>query len=1014
MTDLPPDEDPWAWLHTRSDSDGPGWADAEVTAIVEPRPGTDAGRCIVALEAGDFTPDEIVVDDARPDQPGEWLWIVPADCEPAPEALRALLVSLGRRPELDVIGPLLVEPRRRGPGTLVRQFGQTVTATGRIRGLVPPGELYQGQLQTTDALATDAAGMLVRGDLWRRLDGFNRELPAGLRGADFCWRARLAGSEVAAEPSAQVISHAEPDDPGDARAAGLALVAAHLPRGRRLLGRLWLVLTSLLAALGYLLGKDGERALAEVTGLGRWLTDREVRRSLAAGLRTVQPADGSRARIRQLRPRPGSGVLRFIEGVGERIAEWAATFAGPARTVSLDELTGDDFADRGRIEPRVPVLLVGAVVTIGLAVAAARFTFGVGALAAQRLLPAPASWLDLLGSYIDPVPGGASLAGPAWTGLTGVAALITGGQPEWLVGLLLLGCVPLAWLAAFRFLRQGLASATMAALGALGYALAPVLVGALTVGAVGVVVWTILLPVFGYSLRAWLTDEALLWRRAAATGLWGLLLVAVLPLSWVVLLAAMITVAIRHRPAYSEDRWRAPRRDSSLPAADATGAVVVWAQALLVVIAPLLLVAGPWRETLLTHPGRLLTGIEPTMASTTAVEPWQLLLGRGAGAPPPLWLSILVFGGLWLIAGAGAVRRRGAAAVALAGAGLATAVVLGLTRLLVWVPPGDWARPDALEWQVAVIAGLVLAGTWGLDGIGDDLRGANLGLRHFATLALTGLAVVVTVIAAGWWVVAGESGLRRGPVTALPPFVRNAQVSDTPGRTLALDFTDDRVGWTLLQDDGARFGDPERGLVFSGDPAGRDLADSVARRLAAGSGDDAVLDDLRRLGVSYLWLRGGQAEHRLAISNTPGLGVGTDDGDTTVWPVPDSARAVLVAPGGREPVGDGTDLTTTGTLELAEPADPSWLVTVAGRQLDVTAVPPGMTVPVTVTGTLRIDYPHATVWAWLQLGGLLVLMLLAAPGIRRPRESAGPRRIAERAPEPAAVPGPRRAAGGPR
>ena len=986
MTDLP--EDPWAWLHTRGSSDGPQWADAEVTAIVEPRPGVEAARCVAALEAGDLTPDEIIVDDARRDQPGEWLWILPADSEPAPEALSALLVTLERRPELDVVGPLLVEPRRRGPGTLVRQFGQTVTATGRIRGLVPPGELYQGQLQTTDALATDATGMLVRGEVWRALGGFNRDLSASHRGAEFCWRARLAGHEVAVEPAAQVISHAEHVHPADARAAGLALVAAHLPRGRRLLGRLWLALTSLLAALGYLLGKDGEHALAEVAGLGRWLADRPVRRSLAAGVRGVQPAEGAPARIRQLRPRAGSGVWHFVEGVGERIAEWAGTFAGPAPSVSLDELTGDDFAARGRVEPRIPVLLVGALVTIGLAVAAGRSAFGEGVLSAQRLLPAPAGWFDLLSNYLDPVPGTAALAGPAWTGLAGLASFVTGGQPEWLVGILLLGCVPLAWLAAFRFLRQGLASATMAAIGAFGYALAPVLTGALTVGAVGVAVWTVLLPVFGYGLRAWLTDDAWLWRRAAATGLWALMLVAVAPLAWPVLLGAMIAVVIRQRAA--------------------------WAQAALIVGAPLLLLVGPWRDTLLAYPGRLLTGIEPSLVGAAAVEPWQLLLGRGTGTPPPLWISILVFGGLWLIAGAGALRRRGVAAGALATAGLATVAVLALTRPLVWVPPGEWVRPDALEWQVAVIAALVLAGAWGLDGVADDLRGANLGLRHFATLALTGLAVVVAVISAGWWVVAGEAGLQRGPVTALPPFVRNAQISDTPGRTLALDFAADQVGWTLLEDDLARFGDAERGLVFSGDRQGRDLAESVARRLAGGSGDDGLLGDLRRLGVSYIWLRGGEADHRLAISNTPGLGLGTSDGDTTVWPVPDSARAVLVGPGGREPVGDGASLATTGTLELAEPADPRWQVTVGQQRLDAADEAPGMSLPVTTAGVLRLALPESTTWAWLQLGGLLVLGILAAPGIRRPREDLGPRRIAARAEAPQTAPTPRRAAGGAR
>ena len=986
MTDLPHDDDPWAWLHARGSADGPDWPDVEVTAIVEPRPGTDAARCRAAIDAGELTPDAVVTRDAKGDQAGEWLWILPADSEPVPDALRALLVTLGRRPELDLVGPLLVEPRRRGPGTIVRQLGQTVTATGRLQGLVAPGELYQGQLETTDALATDATGMLVRGDVWRALNGFNRDLPESHRGAEFCWRARLAGHEAAVEPAAQVITHAEPPDPADARAAGLTLVDAHRSPAARWLSRPWLVLTSLLAALGYLLGKDGEQALAEVTGLWRWLTGGKLRRSVTAGVRAVRSTPEARARVRQLRPRPGSGTLGLFEAVGERIAEWAGTFSGPGPSVSLDELTGDDFAAQGRTETRPPVLLVGALVTAGLAVVAGRSAFGEGVLSAERLLPAPAGWLDLLHSYLDPVPGVAGIAGPAWTGLAGLASFVTGGQPEWLVGILLLGCVPLAWLAAFRFLRQGLASATMAALGAFGYALAPVLTGALNVGAVGVAAWTVLLPVFGYGLRAWLAEDAPRWRRAAAAGLWALLLVAVAPLAWVALLAAMAAVAIRR-----------PR---------------AWAQALLVVAVPLLPLAGPWGNTLLTHPGRLLTGIEPTLAGLDPAAPWQLLLGRGVGTPPPLWLSILIFGGLWLIAGAGALRRRGAAAGALVAAGVATIAVLALTRLLVWVPPGDWVRPDALEWQVAAIGALVLAGAWGLDGIGDELRGANLGLRHFATLALAGLALVVAVVSASWWVLAGEAGLHRAPVTALPPFVRNAQLSDTPGRTLALDFTDDQVGWTLLDGDQPRFGDAGRGLVFSGDRQGRELAESVARRLAGGSGDDGLLGDLRRLGVSYVWLRGGAADHRLAISNTPGLGVGTSDGDTTVWPVPDSARAVLVTATGREPVGDGSVLATTGTLELAEPADPAWQVTVDGQSLESTANPPGMRLPVTSPGSLHISLPRNADWAWLQLGGLAALALLAAPGIRKRREPAVPRRSAA-APEPVAA-GPRRAAGGAR
>lgn len=992
MTDAAaPDEDPWAWLRAQPGDDGPDLDGFWVTALVEPLPGLDAERCRAAVLAGDLVPQDLVVADPGPDLPGEWLWLLPADAEPAPTALRELLSAVAARPGLAIVGPVLVEPRRRGPGTLVREFGQTITSNGRIRGLVAPGELYQGQLQVTDTLAVNATGMLVRGEVWRELGGFTAGVPASHRGVEFCWRARLAGHEVAAVPEAQVITRAEPADIGDARAAGLAIIAAHTPAGRRLLGRLRLALMSLLAAVGYALGKDGERAAGELLGLGRWLGRRKLRGAVTRAARAVPGTAATRARVKQLRPRRGAGLRRFGEGVVDRVSDWLGTFTGPVQAPSLDELTGDDFAGQSRIEPRVSALVAGAIVTLGMAVAAGRLLFGGGSLRAERLLPAPAGSLDLLAGYLDIVPGEAGLSGPAWTGLAGLASFVTAGRPEWLVTVLLMGCVPLAWLAAFRFLRQSLASATLAGVGAFCYAVAPVLVGAVNAGAVGVAVWTILLPVFAYSVRAWLAEDTMLWRRAAASGLWGLMLVALVPVAWVLLVPLAIGVAARRR------RWRAA------------------GQALLVVVAPLLVLAGPWRDTLMAYPGRLLTGIEPSLAGTAASEPWQVLLGRGAGAPPPLWLSVVVVGGLWVVALAGALRRSGAAAAALAFAGMAAVGAVALTRLLVLVPPGELARPDGLEWLVAMIGGLVLAAAWGLDGIADELRGANLGVRHLGTLAIVGLTAAVVALAGGWWVVAGESGLSRGPVGALPPFVRNAQLSATPGRTLALEFGADSVGWSLLQDDLPRLGDPERGLVFGGDREAAELAASVANRLATGSADDDLLDDLRTLGVSYLWLRGGEAGHRLAISNTPGLGVGTSDGDTTVWPVPGSGRAVAVSAAGRELTGDGARVTGGTELRLAEPADPRWQVRVDEQDLTrLDGSGPGMGYDLAgASGTLRIVLPTPTPWwAWVQLGGLLALALVAAPGVRRQGTAQAPRRVEAPVAARPEAPAPRRLAGG--
>jgi hypothetical protein len=59
----------------------------------------------------------------------------------------------------------------------------------------------------------------------------------------------------------------------------------------------------------------------------------------------------------------------------------------------------------------------------------------------------------------------------------------------------------------------------------------------------------------------------------------------------------------------------------------------------------------------------------------------------------------------------------------------------------------------------------------------------------------------------------------------------------------------------------------------------------VVYRLVAGGADEGVSADLRRLGVSYLWLSGAEPELVLGISNTPGLSMAVSDGLMTVWPV---------------------------------------------------------------------------------------------------------------------------------
>ncbi|MCA0294581.1 MAG: hypothetical protein LCH96_04540 [Actinobacteria bacterium] len=970
-------EDPWAWLRTVDRTAPPDYSSFHVVAGVLPVLGEPATtRTRDAVEDSEAVVEEIR-DSLPGDAPGDWFWIVPDEVEPLPGALTALLERVRIDPDAAVVGALLIEPRRRGAGTLVSDWAQTISGSGRLRPLTEPGELYQGQLEAVRALGVPAGGMLVRGDAWRFLDGFNDELPRSHQGFDFGWRANLAGYRVMAEPAAQVIDHSPYGDPAEDRAAGLALVAGNTRPARRWLTSLRLVVVCLLSALGLLLGKDPERASEEVRGLGRWLTGRRLRHSVTDRLASLPITPAARQATHAMRPSRWAGLRRGAEQVAGRLVEWTQTFTGRGSAVSLDEMTGDDFAETADRRHRLPLAVTGLVVLGVAALAAARTAFGTGSLSGSQLLAAPEAWTSLMSSYLAPVPGSGDVSGAPWVGLAGLFSLLTLGRPEWLVTATFVATVPLAWLMAFRLLRQLVADRRLAGLGALGYALGPVLIGGLNVGSFGLAATSILLPMLAYSGWLWLSQGDWSWRRAGAVAFWLLLACALVPLFWVPALAAAVLTGLSARRARA------------------------WAQWALVLAAPLLLLVGPWGSTVLRYPGRLLTGAEPQLAPLTTSEPWLVLVGHTLDASPPLWISIAFFAVLWFAAIAGAARHPGVSGRALAGAGLAVVVAVVLTRLVVELPPGSWSRPQALEWQLLAVAALVLAACAGLDGIATELQGRDLGLRHLTSLGTALICVLAMLLGGVWWVIGGQTGLTRGAVGTVPAFVRNAQTSATPGRTLALVATGDSVRWALLEDDFARLGDGERGVAFGGDAAAKQLAASVAARLVGDSADDQLLPDLVTLGVTNVTLTGGSSTQRLAINNVPGLGLGTGDATQYVWPVPESAIAVVVgADDSRTPVGQGSVIEggpTGRTLHLAEPPDPRWVVQVGATRLaTATGGEPATRFAVgDASGPLNYRLDAGSLWwVWVQLAGLLVLAVMAAPSVRRRNEASGPRRAA--------------------
>ena len=986
-----PDEDPWAWLAENDEPALPDSRDVSVTAIVVVHDGarwlpdlldglaqqtftprrtiavdaasTDTSRAlldaalavgalttVVTAEAGSFGGAVTAALDVAGAE-DDWVWLLHDDAAPAPDAL-AHLVRRAVEADAAAVAPVLVTPRRRGVGSLIAEVGQTVTRGGTLISADHAGVIDQGQLESARVLGASTCGLLVSRQALDAVGGLNAELPGPVQGLDLGARLTASGGVVLTEPAAK-IRHIEAssrglragaDDPLVARRA-YAMSLTALARGRRG-AALPTTLASWTRSAGLLLGKDLDGVAVERHALQAWRASRSTRADAAS--RFV--AAGTNDAVTPLRPTRWAMTRRAADDASARFTDWLTGFIEPESGLGIDHLTGDDFAGsalEGRRRPWAAWAVTGVLLVVA-ALVSARELFVLAALHGPQLLPAPAS---LLPAYLDPVAGVEPSAGAPWAGLGWLASWPFLGSTEVLVTVLVLGCVPLLFGLTHRFLAEACGDGRAAVVGGVLFALTPVLTGAVGRGEVGTVAVMLLAVGFAtHLLRA--ARQDLSWQEAARIGLLLLGLAAMTPLVAAVGLVTTLVVARR------------------------AGWPLV-----LVVLAPLIAFVTPWAMQMREHPGRLLTGIEPLLAPTAAPPWWEILLARPAGmALPALWISACFVGVLWLLAVAGAVRRPNTAGWALAGAAASGLLAVGLTRIVVTVSPGEWVRPQASEWVLLMLGLLVVAACWGLAGLFDRAREADLGLLQLAALTVTVLAVAAGLLGGTWWVAAGSTDLGRHTVGALPPFIAKDQARGT-SRTLALEATHDGVRWAVHADDFARLADGERGLTFAGDAEARGLAASVVARMVAGTLDENVVADLQTLGVGHVWLRGDAGDLRVEISNIPGFGPGAIDGDTATWVVPEGGRVRVISDAGEtragEEIGSGD---FDRTLVLAEPVDARWRVSVGGAEL---APIPGDRPTFdlgTRSGTVEVELSRGPLWwAWAQLAGLIALVLLAAP-----------------------------------
>ncbi|UOE18220.1 glycosyltransferase family 2 protein [Thermobifida halotolerans] len=924
----------------------------------------------------------------------EWIWLVHDDCTPEPDALEQLLAAADDDPRAAVLGPKLRDwfDRR-----LLLEVGVTIDGAGRRETGLETSEYDHGQHDgTRQVLAVSSAGMLVRRDVWEALGGFDRSLRLFRDDIDFCWRVGGAGhrvlvvteavayhAEAAARRRRRI--HATGDHPRRVdRRNALYVLLANLPAGAMLGALLRNSFASALRVLTYLVAKQPANALDEAAAITSVFFVMPFRLIRAR----IRRRRGRRRTYSAIRPFMARGVAlrQFTEVVANLLSGDPPSLdtAGRHQAVTVtpqvdddDPLRDDSGLLRRAITNPAALLVVGLTV---VALVAERSLLLGDRLAGGALPPVWGGASDLWGMYLaswHDVGVGTDATAPPYVAVLALLSTLALGKPWLAVTVVLVGSVPLAGFTAYLLARRVLHYRPAQLWMAASYALLPVATGAISQGRIGTALVHALFPVLGLLATSVLTLNPRRSRRAAwALGLVLALLMAFVPLVWVLALLSGVLIAVAFGHV-------GRRLHVSLAVS---------------LVTPLVLLL-PWTLELFLHPSLWLleAGINrsDTVDARLPAEALLLLSPGGPGTPP-----------IWVTAGFVAAalcalllrRNRMLVAVGWCVALIGVLIAIAVSRLPLNLASGE----DATAWPGVALAfastAMLLSAATAAQSFSDLWRLGWHRRLFAATVAL--LALTTPVTAAGLWMWHGVQGPLTGDAPpSLPPFLESVSADGTQPRTLVVSPRDDgTVSYAVLRGRPPRLGEPQ--ITPDPDVDAR-LGEVVAAMVAGRGGDEA--DALADFGIRYLLVPApevGDTVDRTLVDTVdalPGLERLQLTEEFALWRLLEETGRLRIASSGEEeptvlqsgPVDAEVEIppgTGGRRLLLAEPAGSGWQATLNGVALTGSRTEWGMQefeLPAQ-GGRLVLTHtePARQIWLGVQAVLVLVVVALALPGAR--------------------------------
>lgn len=404
----------------------------------------------------------------------------------APDSAR-LLVEEAYRSNAGIVGPKLVSA---DDPEILLDVGRSIDRLGGSHTGIEPGELDQEQHDAVrDAFYVSSAAMLVRGDLFETLGGFDPDTFPGSEDLDLCWRARLAGARVVVAPDARV-AHVEaaaarrPEDAPSARAVArrrvrVVLTCYSLPSLLRVIP-LGIALAFVEAVV--FVATPRRRQAGAVLGAWRW------------NLMHLGRLRRARRRAQSMRSVHDRELRELQVGAGARVGSFLTQHHADERIESLEDRVRDG------LESLTTTLLHPASIALGVfllvVIIGSRdfFSSGVPAVGSFAAWPGVHA---LAGAFTSSWRytglGSAAPAPPAIALMAGIGTVLVGsvglGQ-----ALLVTLALPIGAAGAFRLARQIGADRPGAITAALTFGFSPVPRNAIATGRLGPLLLFALLP----------------------------------------------------------------------------------------------------------------------------------------------------------------------------------------------------------------------------------------------------------------------------------------------------------------------------------------------------------------------------------------------------------------------------------------------------------------------------------------------------------------------------------------